>query len=733
MALKHLLRRFSGTVPATVPASLAGTGTAPATTPLFNQTDQGFRAAPVIEDDQPGFLRILDLLENDASFAFCKINHGFWERLARLEASGIDRESFATHPGDDIDARLGVKGSKFAEGGMLADLLTRMRDLPSPEQGMHFVASLSPWPGSARIEGTPYENRQSCEDLIAHFVPQAHRDNVAENGFTGHEFKVAAITGGLGRFLDALRDRQVIFVGNASNRALFDSIGLYSLTVIEVDATEARLKRDKIRARLFKVLKTHQQSARPPVVIGAAGGSLTSWLGFQVLDTFERFHFVDLGGTLAAYSPDDSMVVRWTQTYRRQLAAAIPAMGLSMPAVTSRYSGKFGLRDRRLVELACAAGVPAPASCDELPAPAPTTPIPFIENKIYDHQRLAELLSLSVKANHHANGGPVAALLERMVALLADLPEHRRVVAVCNGTAALHIACGLHALEARTPGFRWVTSAFNFFSAHVGPLSGSTVIDCNAQGRFHLDALRALPLDSYDGVVYTNIFAQQSDWDDIAAFCAQNGKQFVVDNATGLLDRPDSARKPDAPIEIISAHHTKPWGVGEGGFVICDAEQETAIRKLANFAAALPNGAQFAASNYKLSDLSAAAIIDRLERKPWWGRFYKWQERRMHSLVIDADVGTQPFPGTTTPHSPRAHTPFLCLSPVVIGPESGPVTLRKYYRPLPSDRPTPNADDLYARIFNLSNAPEMRLVPNEDIVAQIRRISVSAARPEGAA
>lgn len=377
-------------------------------------------------------------------------------------------------------------------------------------------------------------------------------------------------------------------------------------------------------------------------------------------------------------------------------------------------------RDADLVALASTAGAPVPSAGPVRPAPPVAAPIPFIENKIYDFERLSDLLSLSITQNHHANGGPVSRLLETMVASLTRQPDQRRAIAVSNGTTALHMACGLHALKARRPDFRWVTSAFNFFSARVGPLSGAMVIDCDAQGGFDLDALRALPPDSYDGVIYTNVFAQQSDWQGVAAFCAHHGKSLVVDNATGLLDRPQEALRPGSPIEIISAHHTKPWGVGEGGFLLCDADDETTLRQLANFAALLPDGAAFASSNYKISDLSAAAIIDRLERMPSWVPHYVAQQDRMHALMTDVDTAIDPFLGSTTPLSPRAHTPFLCPVPVDVNHPHGPVTLRKYYRPLPAQAPTPNADDLFARIFSLSNAPEMHLASDEEIKAQVR-------------
>ena len=377
-------------------------------------------------------------------------------------------------------------------------------------------------------------------------------------------------------------------------------------------------------------------------------------------------------------------------------------------------------RDVDLVALASTAGAPRPSAGPVRPAPPVAAPIPFTENKIYDFERMSDLLSLSIAQNHHANGGPVSRLLETMVAFLTLQPDERRVIAVSSGTAALHMACGLQAIAAQKPDFRWVTSAFNFFSARIGPLSGAHVIDCDAHGGFDLDALQALPLDSYDGVIYANVFAQQSDWQKVAAFCANHGKSIVVDNAAGLLDRPQEALRPGSPIEIVSAHHTKPWGVGEGGFILCDAEDERTLRQLANFAALLPDGSAFAASNYKISDLSAAAIIDRLERMPSWVPHYVAQQDRMHTLMTDMDADIEPFLGRTTPLSPRAHTPFLCPVPVDATRVAGPVVFRKYYRPLPAQGPTPNVDDLYARIFSLSNAPEMQLASDEEIVAQVR-------------
>lgn len=684
-----------------------------------------FQAVPEITNDQPGFEKILAKLNSDERFVFAKLNHGFWERLASLEKLGTDRRDFLNIPGEKIDADLGIAGSKFAEGGLLADLLHHLQQLAPPEDGMIFVPSLTPWPLSDRIEGTPFQNRKHCEDLIGHFVPAAHLSYSAAHGYTGCEFKVAVITGSMTKFVEALKDRSVLLIGNSANRALIDAAALNDVEIIEVHQSRARLDREMLLAQMFDFLKKHQDSERPPVVITAAGGALASWLGMEAFYEFDAVQFIDLGGSLAAYDAPTARRLNWTRAFRRQLAQSVKQVTNLPDTLSEAYAGPYGLRDANIVELAIDCGVapPGSSSLGEHAAPISEEPIAFIENKIYDHARIADFLSLSIAENHHANSGPVAALLERAVAVTAGLPPNRKVVAVNSGTTALHMACGFHWRTQGAQSIRWVTSAFNFFSAQVGPLANSLVIDCDEAGGFDLAALKALPPESYDGVIYTNVFAQHSDWDALAEFCRSNGKHLVIDNATGLLDRPPGATADNAPMEIISGHHTKSWGVGEGGFIICNADEEPVLRQLANFGATLPDDANPMSSNYKISDLAAAAILDRLERLPYWAYYYRQQERRNKSLMIDADIGITEMRGSTAALSPRSHTPFLCEQPVDINAVTGAVTLRKYYRPLVAtagiDATFPNAASLYARTFSLSNCPEMRLVPNSAIISQV--------------
>ena len=392
----------------------------------------------------------------------------------------------------------------------------------------------------------------------------------------------------------------------------------------------------------------------------------------------------------------------------------------------------FG-RDPGLLALAADAGVPMPNK-PESNQPESNQPdsngstISFIENKIYDFSRLNDLLSVSISLNHHANGGPMVKLLERMIAKVANLPRHRKVIAVSSGTTALHLAALFETKEIKGRKLRWVISSFGFFSSHIGPLANSIVIDCDLSGRFDLDRLKEVPDSEYDGVIYTNIFAQHSNWSEVADFCESHGKKLIIDNATGLLDRSVSSERARLePLEIVSAHHTKPWGVGEGGFIICDEANEGEVRSLTNFGCGSNDDRRVSSSNFKMSDLSAAGIIDRLEKMTAWLPLYFSQEQRLTAVLENSGLRVHKFRGQTSPVSPRSHTAFVCDHNFTPSQEDSYFTIRKYYVPLGTSNVASheliNAKNIYDKIFSLSNAPEMFKVSDDQIVHRLNDLT----------
>ena len=101
----------------------------------------------------------------------------------------------------------------------------------------------------------------------------------------------------------------------------------------------------------------------------------------------------------------------------------------------------YGIRSEKLVNIAKLHGATAPEYLHELPSNSSATKVDFIENKVYDFQRISELLELSISQNHHANGGPITKILQQAIKSVARLSDNQMVLAVSNGTAALHLAC----------------------------------------------------------------------------------------------------------------------------------------------------------------------------------------------------------------------------------------------------------------------------------------------------
>lgn len=220
-----------------------------------------------------------------------------------------------------------------------------------------------------------------------------------------------------------------------------------------------------------------------------------------------------------------------------------------------------------------------------------------------------------------------------------------------------------------------------------------------------LDELADSPLDSYDGIVVTNPFGLWKNFDDYRDFAGRHGKALLVDNAAGVC-RPI----PGVDHQSLSLHHTKPYGVGEGGLAVLPAAQCEEFFALIDYGGLARNRAEYWLNNGKLSDLACAFHLDRLERSPEWVPCYEQQAIRV--LDISSTIGLRPLlpvSGTTVATS----LPFLADHPVAVSRlENQLLTLGKYYTPL---APTPNARAIYRRMVNVPSHPDVARLSTEDL------------------
>ena len=353
------------------------------------------------------------------------------------------------------------------------------------------------------------------------------------------------------------------------------------------------------------------------------------------------------------------------------------------------------------------------------PAP-PNTPVRFIESKRPNPQRIEELLGQSARDNHWANHGPVARQLEQTLAKAAGIGPDRAVVACASGTTALNALAGLHAVKLGRP-LRWAVSAFGFFSTFIGPFANARVIDCDDQCMLDLDALANTPADQFDGVCVTNVFGRHRDVSRYADFCREHDKPFVVDNAVGLFGFDRTG--PDAPDEIISLHHTKPWGFGEGGCIILAKEDEALARSLINFGVNNEKPAARYACNGKLSDVAAAYILDRIEQAREWSPANDEQRQRMDGLIEQARLPLTRLTPDASPGSAQAI--YFADQPLPEARLDNPhVVLHKYYRPPFAPWP-PRASDRYAHILNIPCHAGLAGVSDQSLVALLERVTMN--------
>jgi dTDP-4-amino-4,6-dideoxygalactose transaminase len=309
--------------------------------------------------------------------------------------------------------------------------------------------------------------------------------------------------------------------------------------------------------------------------------------------------------------------------------------------------------------------------------------IPYIQRKSINHVRINELLAICESKNHYTNAGPVKALLEDKIGQMICLPANKRVLCVANGTIALHALIAYYdKLNCRT--LRWVTPSFTFPSCLMNH-SNTRVVDIDPTTY----TLHATAIQDADGIIITNLFGSVVDFD-VSQF---PDKIVIYDNASSFMSKTEDGINicllGDA--SFGSLHHTKFLGFGEGGFMVVDDTMYDDMQALCGFGFRL--GARthdVAASNYKMSDVAAAYILQHLESYDL-DRHQAHQDLFRHSLT-NAELFND------------SSNVFYGNIPVVFKNPIEPSVFRnlgieanKYYNPLAD---FPNSKNLYDRIIN---------------------------------
>ena len=235
----------------------------------------------------------------------------------------------------------------------------------------------------------------------------------------------------------------------------------------------------------------------------------------------------------------------------------------------------------------------------------------WIPCKNIDVNLVNSLLENSIKDNQFTNYGPNVKLLENIIKTDFFIEDEKDVIVVCNASHAIQcLAAGIE-YENKNK-IKWATQSFTFPPSAQGYLNDAKIVDIDLDGGLNLEEID----NTIDGIIVTNIFGNIVDIDKYIKFCDENNKYLIFDNAATSYTFYKNKNCLNYGVgSVISFHHTKPIGFGEGGAIIVNKKYSDTIRKLINFGISLEKNSYFSryGNNFKMSDISAVYIIQYLK------------------------------------------------------------------------------------------------------------------------
>lgn len=351
-------------------------------------------------------------------------------------------------------------------------------------------------------------------------------------------------------------------------------------------------------------------------------------------------------------------------------------------------------------------------------------PVEWINKKNIDYKRVEGLLYDSVASNQLSNGGPAVKKLEDLIKSILKIDDNKSIILTNNGTSALHaLVSGLNAHNRKK--LRFATQSFTFPPSAQGPLNNSIIVDISSKTGYGPD-LDSINIEDVDGLIVTNVFGYCVDISKYEKWAQKHNKILIYDNAATPYTFYKGTNVCNYGVgSVISFHHTKPLGFGEGGAIVVDNKYKDLVWSMCNF------GKDFSSeeftwsrygSNYKMSDLAAAFIIHQLDSFKQTVAHHRKLYDHFSSNITNDRVRLIPNFSESIPFTSSliiiAETEELATD-IIQKFNSLRVCCKRYYKPLED---LPVATDLYNRIVCFPCHLDMDVEVVDIIVKRINSI-----------
>src|SRR5579862_1043031 len=237
------------------------------------------------------------------------------------------------------------------------------------------------------------------------------------------------------------------------------------------------------------------------------------------------------------------------------------------------------------------------------------TNISWVGNKTVDLNAINEKIIDCINTKHFTNNGKNVINLQKQIHKIFNLDPDKEVLLVCNGAMGLNaLVGGLNIFFNKK--LRFAVQAFTFPCSNQGLLSDSLILDIDENMGPNIIELEKRK-NEYDGIFITNCFGCSTNISLYEKFAKENNKILLFDNAAASYTIYSEKNHLNFGIGcIVSLHHTKPIGFGEGGFIVFDKIYLEAMKRAICFGYTDTNKSEYSAyaSNYKMSEISAIYI-----------------------------------------------------------------------------------------------------------------------------
>ena len=219
-----------------------------------------------------------------------------------------------------------------------------------------------------------------------------------------------------------------------------------------------------------------------------------------------------------------------------------------------------------------------------------------------------------IESKHVTNNGKNVLELQKVIKSIFKLDNDKEVLLTCNGAMGINaLIGGLNIFYNKK--LKWAVQSFTFPCSKQGLLTESIIFDIDKNMGPDIDELNKRK-NEYDGILITNCFGAAANIEIYENFCKENNKLLLFDNAASSFTYYKNKNILNYGLGcMVSLHHTKPIGFGEGGFIVFDKKFLDVMEKSICFGFTKNDRCNYDiyASNYKMSEISCIYISDFLK------------------------------------------------------------------------------------------------------------------------